>query len=118
MERRSEDGRLRWDGAAEVDGGQELLPGLHALAEYAQHLARHHRDARLVHAAGGHALVRRLDDHRDPERLEHAVQARRDLRGHFFLDLKTPRTDTAKPCGLGNPGTAMPRMIAVTGAAA
>src|SRR3546814_14083354 len=42
-----------------ADGGEELPPCRGIRAERADHLARDHRRARLVHAARGHAAVDR-----------------------------------------------------------
>src|SRR5262249_60727732 len=42
-----------------ADHGEELAARRLVVAEGAEHTARHHRDARLVHAARGHAVVRR-----------------------------------------------------------
>src|ERR1700680_1871387 len=69
------------DRTAQVDGGQELLPCFHPLAEDPKPLAGHHGDARLVHAPGGHALVRRPDEDRATDRRVTMVT----------LDLCTPR---------------------------
>src|SRR5579885_3906952 len=45
-----------------ADHGEELPPRVRIGAEGAEHAARHHGDAGLVHAARRHALMRRLDD--------------------------------------------------------
>ncbi len=42
-------------------------------------------------AARGHAFVRADHDHADATRLQHLLDAARDLRGHFFLDLEAAR---------------------------
>ena len=55
--------------APQIERDQELLPRLRLASEGAQHPARYHRDAGLVNAAGRHALMRRLDHHRDTARL-------------------------------------------------
>src|SRR4249919_2357904 len=72
----------------DIDEPQELRARARILAETAEHLRGDHADAALVHAAGGHAFVRALDHHADAERLQHALDAAGDLRGHLFLDLE------------------------------
>ena len=49
--------RLAAHAPAVADHRQELPAGRRVVAKRAQHAAGHHRDARLVHAAGGHAFV-------------------------------------------------------------
>src|SRR5438445_785639 len=68
--------------------GQELAPSLAIVAEGAQHAAGHHGDVGLVHAARGHALVRRLDDHGDAARLQDLLQRVGDLGRELLLDLQ------------------------------
>ena len=98
--------------SANADRGQKFLARLGMVAKDAEHAARHHGDAGLVHAAGGHALVRRLGDHRDAMRLEHGIETRRDLGGHLLLDLQPPRIDVDQPRQLGNSDHAVARQIA------
>ena len=45
-------------------------------------------DAGLVHAARGHALVRRLDHHGDAARLQHFLHGVGDLGRELLLDLQ------------------------------
>ena len=72
---------------------QELAPCSLVVAESTQHSARRHHHARLVHATGRHALVRRLDNYRNALRLEDFVDGIGDLRCHLFLDLQAPGVD-------------------------
>src|SRR5690606_24353508 len=58
------------------------------LAEGAEHGRGDHADSALVHAAGGHALVAADHDHADAARLQHALDAAGDLRGHLLLHLE------------------------------
>ena len=71
-----------------TDHGQEFAARLAVVAEGAQHAAGHHGDVGLVHAARGHALVRRLDDDGDAARLQHFLQRVGDLRRELLLDLQ------------------------------
>src|SRR5690606_13549118 len=57
-------------------------------AEVAEQLARDHRDALLADAPRRHALVDAFDDDADALRLQHVLNAMRDLRRHRLLDLK------------------------------
>jgi magnesium chelatase family protein len=100
------------DRAAHADRRQEFLPRLGMIAKHAEHAARHHGDARPVHAARGHALVRRFGDHGDAVRLEHRVEAGGDLGGHFLLDLQAAGIDLDQPRQLRNPDHAVARQIA------
>ena len=70
--------------------------------EGAQHAAGHHGGAGLVHAAGGHALVGRLDDHGDASRLQHLIEGIGDLHCHLFLDLQPAGIDIHEPGKLGD----------------
>jgi len=65
--------------------------------EAADHAARDHRDAALVHAAGSHALVRRIHHHADAARLEDLRDAVGDLRGELLLHLQAPRVAIHHP---------------------
>src|SRR5690606_26769395 len=67
------------------------------VAEGAEHLRGHHAHAALVHAAGGHALVRADDHHAHAARLQHPLDAARDLRGHLLLHLEAARVGVHHP---------------------
>jgi hypothetical protein len=54
---------------------KEFLAGQGVVAEAAQHAAGDQVGAGLVYAAGGHAVMRRLDDHANALRLEDIVDA-------------------------------------------
>src|SRR5512139_3338966 len=71
-----------------TDHGQEFASCLAIIAEGTQHAAGHHGDIGLVDAAGGHALVRRLDDDGDAARLQDFLQGVGDLRRELLLDLQ------------------------------
>src|SRR4051812_45953052 len=77
--------------AVDVDEAQELRAGARVLAKRAEHLARDHRHTAFVHAAGGHALVRCIDDDAHAARFQNVLYAMRDLCGEFFLHLEAPR---------------------------
>jgi hypothetical protein len=73
-----------------ADHREEFPPRRLVVAEGAEHAARHHGDAGLVHAARRHAVVRRFDDDGGALRLQHAVERVGDLRRHLLLDLQPP----------------------------
>src|SRR6185312_1921677 len=78
-------------GASNSDELQELGAGARVAAKYADHAARDHRHTALVHATGRHALVRGIDHDSDAARLQHLIDAARDLRGELLLDLEAAR---------------------------
>src|SRR5690242_6181014 len=80
--------------AVDVDEVQEFGAGTRVFAEQPQHLAGDHRHAAFVHAARGHALVRRVDHYPDAAWLQHFADAGRDLGGEFFLYLESDRKST------------------------
>src|SRR5271157_1360738 len=59
---------------------------------------RHHHYTGLVHAAGRHALMCRLDDHGNTLGLQHLVESIGNLRGHLLLDLQALGVDVDEPC--------------------
>src|SRR6188508_166986 len=67
---------------------QEFCPRARIGAEVAKKLARDHGHAVLAHAARGHALVDSFDDDADAARLQHVLDAVRDLRRQRFLHLQ------------------------------
>ena len=69
-------------------------------------------DAGLVHAARGHALVRRLDDHGDAARLQHLLQRVGDLRRQLLLDLQALGIDLDHARELVMPTTRLSRQVA------
>ena len=75
--------RVRSGGHAE-----EFLAGQRVVAEAAQHAAGDQVGAGLVHAAGSHAMMHRLDDHADALRLEDVIYGIGNLRRHYFPDGK------------------------------
>src|SRR5258705_13231679 len=78
------------------------MPRFQSFSKNAQHLAGHHGDRRLMHAPGGHALVRRFDNDCYTMWLEYVVQTAGNLSGHLFLNLKAPGIDIDKPGELRN----------------
>src|SRR5215472_15867173 len=57
---------------------QKLVASLFALAEGAQHRARHRTRVLLFHAPHHHAKVARLADHSDSHRIHHLLDRLRD----------------------------------------
>jgi len=94
--------------AVQIQRRQKFLPRRGLPPENAQHAARHHGDARLVDAPGGHAVMHRFDHHRDAQWFEDFVQARSDLGGHFLLDLQALGIHIDEPRQLGNSDHAPP----------
>src|SRR5262249_41030873 len=82
---------------AHVEGREKFLPGLAPVTKYAEHAAGDHCHAGFVHAARGHALMCAFEHDGGTERLEHAVDAARDLRGHAFLNLQPFGIDVDQP---------------------
>src|SRR5882672_3420763 len=95
-----------------TDHGQEFAAGLAVVAEGAQHAAGHHGDVGLVHAARGHALVRRLDDDGDATRLQDVLQGVGDLRRELLLDLQAVRIGVDHSGELADAYHALVRQIA------
>src|SRR5216683_8428792 len=83
--------------ARRADHRQHLASGRRIGAKDAEHPARHHADPGLVDAAGGHALMRRLDDHRDALGLQYLIERVGDLRRHLFLNLQALGIDFDEP---------------------
>ena len=79
------------DTAGIADHREEFPPGLRIIAESTEHPAGHHGDPGFADAAAAHALVRRLDDDGDPERLQFDVDGVGDLHRQFLLNLQPPR---------------------------
>src|SRR5262245_56907138 len=101
----------------QVDGRQELLTGRRLGPEGSQHTAGHHRYVGFMHSSGGHAFVRGFHHHAHSERLEHAVEARGDLGGHFLLNLKPLRIDVHETYEFGNSHNPLARQVADVNAA-
>src|SRR5882672_3556883 len=80
---------MRAAGAA--DHREEFRARAGVGTEVPEELARDYRHARLVHAARGHALVHAFHDDAHAARLEHALDAMRDLRGERLLHLEPSR---------------------------
>src|SRR5690606_4721691 len=76
---------------AAVNEAQKLCSRACIVAEGAQHFACDHRNAALVHAASGHALMDGVDDDADTTWLENFVDAVSDLSGELLLDLEPSR---------------------------
>src|SRR5580698_7018540 len=71
-----------------IDERQELLPGLRLVAKYAQHPAGDEVRAALADAAIDHAMMRRLDDHRNSARLQNLFNRVGDLGRQALLNLE------------------------------
>jgi len=82
---------------------KKLLARQEVVAETTQHAAGDEIRPRLVYAAGGHAMMRRLDDHANPLRLEDIVDGVGDLRRHLFLDLQPLGINVHYPASLEMP---------------
>src|SRR3569833_382114 len=91
---------------------QKLHTGAGVLAERPGHPAGHHRNTALVDTACGHALVSCVNHDSHPTRLEHIVDAVRDLRGQLFLDLKTTRVAFDDTRELADPNFLVGRQVA------
>src|SRR4051812_39629562 len=97
---------------AEIECGQEFLPRLRLTPKHPEHAAGHETRGGLVDAARRHTAVRRLDHHGDALRLQHLVQAVRDLSREAFLDLQPLRIGFDQTRELGNAHHAVARQIA------
>src|SRR6185436_7299248 len=71
-----------------ADHRQEFGPRARVGAKVTEQLARDHRHAVLAHAARRHALVGSFDHDAHTSRLQHVLNAVRDLRGQRFLHLQ------------------------------
>lgn len=82
---------------------EELVPGAGVAEEDAAECRRGGHGVRLFHAAEHHAAVARLDDHRNPQRLERLLDAVAYLDGEPLLDLETARERLDDACYLAEP---------------
>ena len=76
---------------------EKFLPQLLIVAEAAEHAAGDKVAVRLVHAARGHAVMRRFDDDADTAWLEYVVDRVSDLRGQPLLNLQPLGIDFDHP---------------------
>ena len=78
----------RFAGGSIANHGQKFPTRFAVFPKGAEHTAGHHGHSSLLHATGRHALVRGLNDHCSPKRLQDFVNGVGHLRGQFFLYLK------------------------------
>ncbi len=91
---------------------QEFAPRQRILAKFAEHHRRHHTDARFVHTARRHALMRGFDDDAYAFRLQHGLDAMGDLGVHLLLHLQAARKCFHHARELGNADHLVVRQIA------
>jgi len=94
------------------DEGEKFTPGLRIGPKRPQHATRHHHDALFLDASCRHAMMRRLDHHTDPARMDNLIQRISDLRSHFLLDLQAPCLDIHDARQFADPNDALIRQIA------
>src|SRR5690606_15893055 len=98
--------------APALDEAQELRAGARVLAEAAEHARGHHAHPALVHAAGGHALVRADHDHAHALRLQHVLAGVGDLRSPLLLHLEAARVGVHHPGQLADAHDLARRQVA------
>src|SRR6185437_2821329 len=103
--------------AVAADHRQHLASRAGVVAEGAEHPAGYHGHARLVDAARCHALVRRLDHHRDAARLQHVLNGVGDLRRQLLLDLQALGIGVHHPGELADADDAGARKVGDVGTA-
>src|SRR5208337_2168287 len=99
-------------GGVGVDQRQELGACRRLVAERAEHAARDEVGAALVDAAADHAMVRRLDDHGDPARVQHLLDGVGNLRRQALLDLQAFGEDLDHAGELRDPDDPAVRKVA------
>src|SRR5438874_1769323 len=85
-----------------IGHAEEFLAGQRAVAETPQHPAGDQISSGLVHTAGGHAVMRCLDNHANALRLKHVVDGVGDLRRHLLLNLQALGINVDYPGQFGN----------------
>ena len=90
----------QWPRVAQAQRCQEFLSRGGLCAESAEHAAGDHRHTWLMDASRRHAVMRRLDHHGHPHRLQHLVHAGCDFGRHLLLDLKPSCIHVHEACQL------------------